>query len=245
MVAMATLAAGNVVLAQMGAGNAATPWGGGGYGGGGEVGSVSSSLWWASTPMEGLGRGVAEIIRAGGAANLAASQAALNYSEAQHRALKNDVDFVNTYFELRRMNHQLRTQERGPRPTMEDLIRFAQLGKPQRLSPGDIDAASGQIFWPIILRAQIFAPYRIKLETCFGERAQFAGLTLESYLRLDQTSRAMIEELRRYVADFPPGDYVHAKHFIESLGYEAHFPVGQPVATAAATNRAAPVPEVR
>jgi hypothetical protein len=192
--------------------------------------------------MEGLGRGVAEVIRAAGAADLAASRAALNWTEAQQHQLKNDVDFVNTYFQLRRMNRELRAQERGPRPTMEDLIRFAQLGKPQRLSPGDIDAASGQIFWPIILRAQVFASYRLKLETYFGERAQLAGLTPESYLRLDQTARAMVEELRRYVADFPPTDYLHAKHFIESLGYEGRFPSGQVAQTAAAGNAAAVAP---
>ncbi len=177
--------------------------------------------------------------------NLALSEAAVNLTEAERRQLKNDVDFVNTYFQIRRLNQQYQAQERGPRPTMEDLIRFAQLGKPQRLSPGDIDAASGQIFWPIILRAQVFAPYRIKLETYFGERAQLAGLTPESYLRLDQTARAMVEELRRYVADFPSGDYLHGKHFIESLGYEAHFPVGQPIATASASNKAAPAEQVR
>ena len=245
IVALAT--GGGLGFAQMGAIPIFPPAGAGDdkttYGEG--AGPVSSTYYNASTIQEGLGRGVAEVIRAAGAADLAASRAAINFTEAQQRQLKNDVDFVNTYFQLRRLNQQLQAQERGPRPTMEELIRFAQLGKPQRLSPGDIDVASGQIFWPIILRSQVFAPYRIKMETYFGERAQFSGLTAESYLRLDQTARAMVEELRRYVADFPPGDYLHAKHFIESLGYEAHFPIGQPIAATAAATNAAPADQVR
>jgi len=246
MVVITTLAAGNIALAQM-AGATPLVAGGGGWltGGNGYGGSGSAAPLWASTPMEGLGRGIAEIIRSTGDAELAMSRAAVNYTEAEQRQLKNDVDFVNAYFQVRRLNQQLRTQERGPRPTMEDLARFAQLGKPQRLSPGEIDAASGQIFWPIILRAQVFAPYRIRLEGYFGERAQLAGLTPESYLRLDQTARAMVEELRRYVADFPPGDYLRAKHFIESLGYEGHFPAGQAVATAAVPRSAPTAGQVR
>jgi hypothetical protein len=238
MVVVTTLGAGTIAPAQM---VGVQPVGGGG----GDVGSVSSSLWWASTPMEGLGRGVAEVIRAAGAADLAYSKAAVNYAEAQRQFLKNDVDFVNTYFQVRRLNQQFRTQERGPRPTMEDLARFALLGKPQRLSPGDMNAANGQIYWPVILRAQVFAPYRIRLEDYFDQRAKFGGVTPEMYLRLDQTSRAMIEELRRYVADFPPGDYVRAKHFVESLNYESRFPLGQPLATAAVPQGEPPAAQVR
>jgi hypothetical protein len=253
MVVIATLVAGGAVVSAAGptGGGAGGGMGGGGMGvrppfffrgGGGSYAAFGAN---AATVGESYARGIGELIRATGAVNLDLSEAALNLTEAESRQLKNDVDFVNTYFEVRRLSKQLRAQERGPRPSMEDLIRFAQLGKPQRLSPGDIDAASGQIFWPIILRAQVFASNRIKLETYFGERGQPSGLTPESYLRLDQTARAMVEELRRYVADFPPGDYLHAKHFIESLGYEAHFPVGQPVTTAAASNNVVPADQVR
>jgi hypothetical protein len=259
VVTLALAAEGDVVFAQMAGGVPAHNMGvvdlnaaaaNSGYAGApfsvGGAGSAYATSWSrATTPGESYARGISELIRSAGSTNLALSEAAVNLTEAERRQLKNDVDFVNTYFQIRRMNQQLRAQERGPRPTMEDLVRFAQLGKPQRLSPGDIDAASGQIFWPIILRAQVFASYRIRLETYFGERAQQAGLTPESYLRLDQTARAMVEELRRYVADFPPGDYLHGKHFIESLDYEAHFPVGQPMATTAASNNVPAAEQVR
>jgi hypothetical protein len=231
------MAARNAAIADLSAANANSPYAGAPFSIGGAGSSYATSWSRATTPGEGYARGISELIRAAGSTNLALSEAAVTLTEAERRQLKNDVDFINTYFQIRRLNRELRAQERGPRPTMEDLIRFAQLGKPQRLSPGDIDAANGQIFWPIILRAEVFAPYRIKLETYFGQRVQLGGMTAESYLGLDQTARAMVEELRRYVADFPPADYLHAKHFIESLGYEAHFPLGQPVAaTAAATN---------
>ncbi len=233
------------IAVDLNAANANSGYAGAPFSIGGAGSSYATSYSTASTPGESYARGISELIRAAGSANLALSEAAVNLTEAERRQLKNDVDFVNTYFQIRRLNQQYQAQERGPRPTMEDLIRFAQLGKPQRLSPGDIDAASGQIFWPIILRSQVFAPYRIKLETYFGQRAQPSGLTPESYLRLDQTSRAMVEELRRYVADFPPGDYLHGKHFIESLGYEARFPAGQPIATAAVPNSPAAAEQLR
>ncbi len=261
MVVITTLTAGGgVALAQMAGGdvaarnaaiaaqsdaNANSPYAGAPFTTNGGVGAYTNSWSESSTLGEGYARGISEVIRAQGSYNLASSEAAVNLTEAERRQLKNDVDFVNTYFQIRRLNRELRAQERGPRPTMEDLIRFAQLGKPQRLSPGDIDAANGQIFWPIILRAEVFAPYRIKLETYFGQRAQLAGMTPESYLGLDQTARGMVDELRRYVADFPPADYLHAKHFIESLGYEAHFPVGELTAATATSGNAAPAEQVR
>ena len=254
----ATPATGGVLIQGVGGGgggmgfdpsavaNATSPYSGAPFSIGGAGSSYATSSAISTSPGEGFGRGVSELIRAAGSYNVASSEAAVNLTEAERRQLKNDVDFVNTYFQIRRLNQQLRAQARGPRPTMDDLVRFAQLGKPQRLSPGDIDAASGQIFWPVILRAQVFAPYRIKLETYFNERTQLGGIGPENYLRLDQAARAMIEELRRYVADFPPGDYVHAKHFVESLGYEAHFPVGQqPVAATAASNNAVSADQVR
>jgi len=177
------------------------------------------------TPASAAMRGMGSLIRSQGQYNLDTSMAAINATEARSRQMDNYKKGTQTYFEVREMNRRYRAAERGPRPTMEDLVRFAQAGRPDRLSPSELDPISGEIYWPILLRADEFAPERAALQQAFAGRADRGAISTQEFSVVDATTEKLIRELRQNIADLPPNQYLAAKRFLESLAYEA----GQPV----------------
>lgn len=197
----------------------APPSGGNYYGGGGYP--VSSH---SSTAAEGRLRGMGDLVRSAGQANLDNSAAAVNYSVAQRSQIENRSLWTSTYFEMRQTNRAYRNAERSPRPSMESLVRFAQAGKPKPLSTSDVDAVSGAIEWPVLLRSDDFADSRSTVEEVFAARAAKSSIGSNDYLAVKQTTDAMLADLSKQIREVPPNQYMTAKKFIESLAYEASLP---------------------
>jgi hypothetical protein len=192
--------------------------GGGGYGGNYLYGDV------ATTPLQGIDYGIAKIIRSVGEANLDNSQALINLTTAQRYEMENMKQWTETYFELRRMNREYRAAERGKRPTEADFIRYAQMGRPRRLTPSEIDTITGQIIWPAALQAAEFAPMRRELTNIFAQRASLGSIGLDNYLKADELTLSMLETLKRHIYDVPAEVYLRGRNFLESLAYEVRFP---------------------
>ncbi len=204
------------------------------------AGPAHGQIIWssASTVAGDYQAGLADVIRSAGAYNLATSAAAINWTEAQRRDLENREQWVNTYFELRKANESYRREAMGRRPTMEDAVRYAQMGKPQRLSPSEHDSSTGKIAWPRLLQVDFFAAGREKLEALFAKRAQYGGVSFADQMEIRALTAALLGDLRDQVRDLPPGDYVQSRHFLESLAYEARFgESGAPGAVAERVNR--------
>jgi hypothetical protein len=180
----------------------------------------------ASTPAESYARGMADVARSAGEYNLATSQAAINATEAQRNYIENRDQWTNTYFQMRAANQKYRNEARGPRPSMEDLVRYAQQGKPQRLSPSELDSVSGKITWPILLQTDRYAKDRDELEWLFQTRAKEGFLTTKDYLRIGELTDAMLAKLKEQVREVPQMDYAAAKQFLKSLAYEGRMPPG-------------------
>lgn len=180
----------------------------------------------ATTVPGSVSQGLSDVIRARGEYNYLTSQAAIFANQARALQLQNARDYVQTYFDLRRANRFYRAIERGPRPGPEAWIRYAQAARPDRLSPAELDAITGRINWPILLQADEFAKYRAELEALFAARADLGGINTWGYLQIDQTAKALLEQLKLRVADFPPQDYIQARRFLEALAYEAKYPAG-------------------
>lgn len=170
-------------------------------------------------------RGMGALVRSQGQFNLDTSMAAINVTEARQRQMDNYKKWTDTYFQVREMNRRYRAAERGPRPTMEDLVRFAQAGRPDRLSPSELDPISGEIYWPILLRADAFASERAALQQAFANRAERGAISTEEFAVIDATTEKLKQELREEIGGLPPNQYLAAKRFLESLAFEA----GQPV----------------
>jgi hypothetical protein len=179
-------------------------WGSGGWG-------------HASTAEEGAARGMADLTRSAGMANLMNSEAAINMQEANRKYMENRVYGTDAYFEMRRMNREARAAESGPRPTQDDLVRFARARAPSPLSVNDLDPYSGQVSWPSILREEPYAEQRQTVDSLFTERAMVGQLTSPQRIQVQQAIQAMQNTLRSRINDYPPQQYAQTRAFLVSL----------------------------
>jgi hypothetical protein len=192
----------------------------------------------ASTPAESFARGAADVIRAQGEFNRMTSEAAINWQEARARAIVNSQDYVDAYFRNRQANRDYRRAERGPRPTQQDIERFAQALKPAPLSPSDLDMLTGRVNWPILLRADRFSPMRAELEELLDRWAvannlgQSDRFGTDQHLAVRRAASEMEDELRQEVRNLPPQDYTAAKRFLRSLEYQVLRPQAPGVSVA-------------
>lgn len=178
----------------------------------------------ASTVGESHARGVSDIVRARGQYNLDTSAAAINVSEARSREMDNYAKWTNTYFEARATNRAYRAAERRPRASSEDWVRWAKEGAPKPLTPGSFDPVTGKINWPVMLQASEFADLRTELDKLFAKRATADALTIEDFVKIDNTAKALLEELKKNIRKVPPNLYIESKEFVKSLAYEVRQP---------------------
>jgi hypothetical protein len=182
------------------------PYGGWGYTGGGTA---------AGNAMNGM----ASVISSAGSYNQATSEAAINMTQAQRAAIQNDQLYANTYFELRATNRAARAAERGPRPTMEQLVRIAQQGAPRPLPPGAVDPVSGGVAWPELLKTADYNPQRTELNELFAKRAELGGLGFSDQTKARQAVDGMFATLKEQIRSVPSGDYAASRSFLDSLVY--------------------------
>jgi hypothetical protein len=182
------------------------PYGGWGYTGGGTA---------AGNAMNGM----ASVISSAGSYNQATSEAAINMTQAQRAAIQNDQLYANTYFELRATNRAARAAERGPRPTMEQLVRIAQQGAPRPLPPGALDPVSGGVAWPELLKTADYNPQRTELNELFAKRAELGGLGFSDQTKARQAVDGMFATLKEQIRSVPSGDYAASRSFLDSLVY--------------------------
>jgi hypothetical protein len=180
----------------------------------------------ASTAAEGAARGMADVVRSQGEANLSNSAAAINYGIARSNQIQNRSAWTSTYFQMREENRRARAAERRPRATMADLVRYAQAGKPKPLSPSELDLISGAVQWPMWLQIGDYAHGRAELEKVFASRASIGTISPADYMKVREVTTAMLGQLKGQIRDVPPAQYTAAKRFIESLAYEAARPLG-------------------
>jgi hypothetical protein len=187
----------------------------GGYGGYtcGEVGTLESSYL----------HGLADTIRSTGTYNKLSSEAAKNLAEAQRAAMENAICYVETYFRLQQINHDLRFPP-GARMSTAEMIRLNKAMGPRPLSPGEFDRASGQIYWPELLQNAYFEPQRTELQNLFTRLATSGGFGMGGYAEVRRAVDVMMDALRDQVKLVPTVQYVDSRRFLEDLAYEAKNP---------------------
>jgi hypothetical protein len=180
----------------------------------------------ASTAFEGASRGIADAIRSQGQFNLDTAEAAVAAAQARQQEIDNYQQRADAYYNVRRKVREYRAAERRPRPTAEDLIRYARRARPERLSPMELDTLTGQLVWPVLLWHDAFAEHRAALEEIFEKRALEQRLRTDDYLAAKQSIAALKSELKTRIRELPLDDYASAKRFLRSLDYEAQLPHG-------------------
>jgi hypothetical protein len=181
----------------------------------------------SSTLQEGLGRGLGDMFRSIGRANLENSEAAVNLEEAQRRHIENFKLGTQAYFDMRESNRSRRAIEGKRYPlTPETLSRYARAGVPRQLSNRELDPATGAIHWPILLMLRQFDDERAVVEQVFVDRAYHGVIGAQSFLVVKQTTDNMLASLREEIHFYPAQEYMTARRFLESLSYEASRPAG-------------------
>ena len=184
--------------------------------------------WHASTAAEGYQRGMADLVRSQGMANLYDSMAAQNLEAARSQQLDNRLKATQTYFEMRQMNREYLAAEKAARNTRSpgaEPFRNTPKVKLERPGAADLDPVTGRIDWPLSLQTDQYSQYRQELDTLFTQRAQNSGhVNPQIYEAISATSDGLLKALLGNIRNMRPQDYTDAKTFVENLSYEGRFP---------------------
>lgn len=171
----------------------------------------------AATVGESYARGVSDMVRSAGQANLLNSAAANGYAEARSKELDNRLQYTNTYFEMKRVNQAYQASQRGPRVTEQDAIRYAHMRAPSALGQNDIDQTTGQLEWPTLLRDDEYTKGREEVQSLLELRAKQGYLKQENREKMYATIGSMQSQLKSKIRDYMPSSYMASKSFLEAL----------------------------
>lgn len=176
----------------------------------------------ASTAAEGYAQGMASVIYSAGAANWMNSAAAINVEAARSAYLDNQIKFTETYYAKKRIHQSYVDSTRNLGQSSQRLAMLAKAAPAVPLSESELDPVSGQIAWPSALRGDKYAPLRTKLDGLFAKRAEVGGnISLKQADAIADSSNELAAELKKNLKQYPSGEYMQAKRFVERLSREA------------------------
>jgi hypothetical protein len=223
-----------------------TAWAGSAFGqktsmsGGGQGMSVSTT---STSPMISTGIGYYDMGEGGtiaggyltGKAAFAQGLGQYNYNtalaireleDANKQAIDNQLYAERTYFEMRRLNDEY-WLSKNPRSTPEQKVLIDQSRLPRRLTSNELDPPWGVIRWPAVLERPEFHAIREKLNDVFAHRLEgHFGVGSPEYTNVQQFTRDMRAVLDQEYDSMSQMEWIQAKRFIESLGYESRFAPG-------------------
>lgn len=170
--------------------------------------------------------GTAELIRAAATANVLNAQARTQNLQADRLQLQNSVEFLHTRLERKRINRESRF---GHLHRRGELVRAAKLAA-QADAPAEkpiVDARSGRLNWPLLLRTSHYAKARQPIDTVFHERSLNGSVNPDHFLPMRNWIVLIEDELKANVADYEMRDYLDAKRFLRSLLDEARSDLSQ------------------
>jgi hypothetical protein len=173
----------------------------------------------SSTAAEGALNGMGNVISAQGNYNLATSAAAVNMTQAQQNAIQNQMTYTNTYFQMRETNKAYREANRKPRPTEEQMARWARDAAPKPPSPGEVNSVSGQVNWPTVLQDESFAKERTTVDELSAKKATHGSLSLSDQMTARKTIESMFAHLKSHIREIPTQDYLASRNFLRSMIY--------------------------
>lgn len=172
----------------------------------------------ASTAGEGYARGLADVIRSVGEADLNHSLAARNYEAAREHYLDNEIKEVETWWARRseyERNQAIRDNVRRERTEVK-----LSKSRLKDLAPHEFNRATGEIDWPVLLLNPEYLPHRQRVEVLLLKRSQYGRLLAEEHSEL----RNLFSDWRGMVTsqkDYHSKELVrHALRFLVRLNRE-------------------------
>lgn len=176
----------------------------------------------ASTFQEGLLRGYADLNRSKGDYNYQTSLGLLIQQHATTEFLKNKELGVQTYYNKKRIRNEYLVETAKPPVTRQDAENTARNRAPDRLNSYEYEPALGKVFWPALLKHDVFAGHRAEIDAAIARRSgEDSGLGSVNYSVIKANTNAMKEILADNIRNLPPQEYTTAKTFLNSLNYEA------------------------
>jgi len=199
----------------------------------------------SSTAAEGALRGHASVLNALGELYYLNSLAAVNYQEAQRRAIDNSVAYTKAYFEKREMQEEF-LRRYGRKPLVgEARKKYIAYYMPKKLTATEFNAETGQITWPHILRQPQYAPIKNEIDKVFASRnKENSGDGSSTQLQINQMVKSLTSLLRENIDTMSSEQYMHALEFLRSVDAEAKnaVAVSQPDAAVSAPVKEGGVP---
>ncbi len=176
----------------------------------------------SSTAAEGALRGHASVLNALGELYYLNSLAAVNYQEAQRRAIDNSVAYTKAYFEKREMQEEF-LRRYGRKPLVgEARKKYIAYYMPKKLTATEFNAETGQITWPHILRQSQYAPIKSEIDNLFATRNKDnSGDGSSTQLQISQMVKSLTSLLRENIDTMSSEQYMHALEFLRSVDAEA------------------------
>lgn len=189
----------------------------------------------SSTVDEGFMRGQASIIGAASELSYMNSLAAINYQEAQRRAIDNSVAYTKAYLERRELREEF-LRRYGSKPFVgEARRRMVEYYQPKKLSASQFNHDTKVITWPHILRQPQYAPLKKEIDSIFAIRNwENSGSGSPTQLQVAQLVKSLAALLRENLQSMSAEQYVEAQEFLRSIDAEAKLPVIQKLEQAAA-----------
>jgi hypothetical protein len=218
-------------------------YGGGGYGGGGSSAGITQNFGYGvgtgypqGNPYGGGLPGPIDLDN-GDAAPWRNDLERQNYKTVQHAM---ELDSARSFFEARMVNRAFRDAEAHPyvNPPLPHKVEYT-LPTVSQLDPN-----TGDIHWPDVLSAPLFAKDRQQLQDLFHD--WIAGVAtpepIDTEVRL--ATNAMHNDLKQDISHLDEADFATGSHFIDSLLYAAHQPKPVSYAPQVATASQARVQQV-
>jgi hypothetical protein len=169
---------------------------------------------------------MSEVIRSRGEAAESASRAINNYEDARSKYIDNKYKWTQTYWERKRLGQAEQAKDRAK--ALETRDRRMALRKPKtppRLSPSQLDPATGKLSWPEVLTDDQYVTGRTKLDELFllwAHTSTTTGLARD----IRETTDEMKSQLKNNIRQLRPDEYIAARKFLDALAYEGTLSAG-------------------
>jgi hypothetical protein len=195
--------------------------------------NVEHGFWQdhASTAAEGYLRGASAVIQAVGVARVHHAQAMILEEQAEWAAYENVKKRINTFNERRRMyrdrvaedREYARLRDEEGKQLLEQR-RATEYRTAYKLTPGQFNPTTGEIYWPQALQSEMFAKQCETLDRLFAQRSKYNLESDHAIVRqIEQVQAELKLSLRSHREMIPHRDYLAAQTFLRGLVYEVKY----------------------
>jgi hypothetical protein len=182
-----------------------------------------------ATAAESFHRGIADLTRARGEANVNHARAQVFWEQARAKHLVNRSASVEQFFALRKLNEQQRfTSLARSRPNKAEQVALSKKAAPRRLGEEHWNTRTDGLAWPSGMHRDEFRSACIRMNELFRLRRDTASsLAGRELTEARELVHSMQATLKGTVNELTPNEYGAAKRFLATLSYEIEWsPLG-------------------